>query len=412
MADVRAFRSHGWLLLLLLAGPRLALGTAPATQPFAAIVQSDDLPASIQALRQVATTGSVPDGLKRALPALLVSDGNAIEVAAAQAPGTLDRLHADEREIEASRSAQLEAVKNLTSDPTALREVRHNYDQLSEIQDRLAPMYADQIRVLRALDRRALCLKLLSEPPADDSHFDRLVAQALGMPTGSARALETGALKPPLQPERRGLWFFISCRRIEGWNRTVEPYLNDAEIAHGRVLNRYRELLGWLPYEWDLRLTQSARRHSREMIDLWYFSHYSPTPAQCDPFARMAQAGYKLGIGENIHMGKWDGQDAFWSLFNSPSHHRTWIEPKMTAVGIGKWENAWTEDFGSGPRLMSEHPSQRAREMILGEILKPQAVEARNKPRDLRGIKFYDEHGQEITTGVPPGIVETTVKAP
>ncbi len=121
--------------------------------------------------------------------------------------------------------------------------------------------------------------------------------------------------------------------------------MNFGEIAHARKVNSYREMLGMPPFELDARLIQSARRHSKEMIDLWYFSHWSPTQSERSPFARMAHAGYELGSNENITMGPFAADDAFWNLFNSPEHHRAWVLPQNTTFGVGKWENAWTEDI-------------------------------------------------------------------
>jgi hypothetical protein len=117
---------------------------------------------------------------------------------------------------------------------------------------------------------------------------------------------------------------------------------------------------------------------------------------------RMVHAGYPDPSGENLHMGQWTGEEAFWQLFNSPGHHREWTDSDSTAVGIGKWENAWTEDFGAGPRLMTAAPARVAKAVILGPELKPQAAElTRGHPRDMRDIKFYDEDGQEVKPPTP-----------
>jgi uncharacterized protein YkwD len=404
---------------LLAAGPSTA--PPPASQPSIVTLRTaalgDDIHQSIDALRQLGASGDPGrQALSGVLPVLFLRDAGTLEAEAAAAPTQLPKLHAAEAEIDTLRAAQLDLVANLTHDPKQLLEARHNYDKLSGVQSRLATGYAHPLRVLDVLARRSECLALtkptdpLPTSAADADRLNHLAEQALGMPPAAAQRLLTGPLRPPADPAQRPLWFYLACRRIEAFNRTIEPALNAGEIAHARRVNFYRELLGILPYEWDTRLTQSARRHSKEMVDLWYFSHWSPTESERDPFARMAHAGYPNPSGENLQLGSWTGEEAYWRLFNSPGHHREWTDPDSTAMGVGKWENAWTEDFGAAPRLMTATPQQVAKAVIHGPELKPQTGElTRRHPRDMRYIKFYDEDGHEIPG---PGPVAPQPKNP
>ena len=404
------------LLALIAIGSRAPAdpATRPATAPHATSLQSiaslyksavsDDPTESLAALRQLAVAGGAGQAaLREVVRQLLARDAGAVEAEAAVAPAELPKLRAAEAEADPLRAGARSAVEKLTHDPAALKAARQNYDRLSAVQVRLSAGYLRQARVVRALDRRAECLALLRPPetapvaPGEGERLGRLAEQVLGMPADVAAGFTRGAPEPPKESARRGLWFYLSCRRIEAYNRTIEPGLNAAEVTHARRLNFYRELLGLLPYELDPRLTQSARRHSKEMVDLWYFSHYSPTESERDPWRRMEGAGYAEGSNENLTMGSWNGEEAFWRLFNSPGHHRAWIAPADTALGVGKWENAWTEDIGAGPRLMTAHPDERAKAVVVGDELKPQAVEAtRRHPRDLKDVKFYDPAGREV----------------
>jgi hypothetical protein len=108
----------------------------------------------------------------------------------------------------------------------------------------------------------------------------------------------------------------------------------------------------------------------------------------------MTAAGYRRASSENIALGGWTGDESFFFLFNSPDHHRAWVHAYDTALGVGKWENAWGECFGRGPRLMLATEAQREQATIKGEFLKPETTElTRKHPRDLRDYKFYDIHG-------------------
>jgi uncharacterized protein YkwD len=410
--DASGFRGRRFVVATTLfagvASANLSVASSlPASGPSIAALGTsalgDDVGQSIIVLGQLGASGGPGRQVLRAvLPQLLARDAGTLETEAAGASVNLSRLHAAEAEMAPLRAAQLDAISNLTHDARQLLEVRHNYDKLSAVQARITAGNAHCLSVLDAAARRAECLTLAApgDPvpasAADGQRLDRLAEQALGMPPATAQRLGTGPLQPPSDPAQRPLWFYLSCRRIEAYNRTIEPSQNAGEIAHARRVNFYRELLGLLPYELDPRLTQSARRHSKEMIDLWYFSHYSPTESERDPFGRMAHAGYPDPSGENLQMGRWTGEEAFWNLFNSPDHHRQWTDADATAMGVGKWENAWTEDFGAAARLMTATPAELAKAVIRGEELKPQLVElTRHKPRDMRDIKFYDPHGRE-----------------
>jgi uncharacterized protein YkwD len=369
---------------------------------------AEDAEQSTVALRQMAAPGAGPraaQALSEIVPQLLARDAATIESEAAAIVPQLGKLRAGEIELDALRTASLQSIEQLTPDAKSLADARRNYARLSNTMARLTPIYARQMRVSAALARRMLCLELLpkSRPAGDFARISKLAEQALAMPADAARSITDDPLNPPAEATPRRLAFYVASRRIDGWNRQMESAMNAAEIAHARRVNAYRELLGMMPYEWDVRLIQSARRHSKEMMDLWYFGHYSPTDTERSPGGRMIRAGYAAGSNENITMGSWTGDDAFWQFFNSPDHHRAWLDRDATALGIGKWEYAWTEDIGSGPRLMIRSSTERDKATIVGPELKPQArEETRQRPRDMSNVKFYDESGQEVKS--IPGI--------
>jgi hypothetical protein len=98
-------------------------------------------------------------------------------------------------------------------------------------------------------------------------------------------------------------------------------------------------------------------------------------------------------------MGRWDGEESFWKLFYSPGHHRAMVSQRYTALGVGRWDMAWTENFGAGRRLMLAGPEQRAAAKVNGQALGPQRVDLSKKPGplDLSNIRIYDPLGPRKT---------------
>ncbi len=362
----------------------------------------DDPISSLAALRQLAEAGDAGmASLRQIVPQLFARDSAAVVAAADSAAVAIPRLRAMENQMQPLQSSALQMIDNLTEEPESLKSARRSYAKLDALEARLSPEYARLARVAAAVARKDECAKLRLSPASSkgDEALQTPATKALSMPAAAAVKYLAGSLEPPVEADRRGLWLYLAARRIDAWNKSIEPSMNSGEIAHARKVNAYREMLGLLPLELDARLIQSARGHSKEMIDLWYFSHWSPTPSLRSPFGRMAQAGYALGSNENITMGPYAADDSFWNLFNSPDHHRAWVLPQNNSFGVGKWENAWTEDIGAGPRLMIASTEEREAAVVRGNELKPQTQVVHNRPRDLSDIKIYDKSGQEVGSG-------------
>jgi len=176
---------------------------------------------------------------------------------------------------------------------------------------------------------------------------------------------------PPAGQTAWHYWFWRACRRIEAYNRTLRRHLSAAEFANVEAVNHYRELLGVLPMEIDLRLVQAARRHAKEMADLDYFAHNSPKADHRTPTMRVKQAGYPGGAAENIGAGFPSAKAAFWAWFDSPGHHKNMAAERHAAVGVGRWGSKWTQNFGSAPRLMLADEETRRKVAVQGPLLPP-----------------------------------------
>jgi uncharacterized protein YkwD len=199
-----------------------------------------------------------------------------------------------------------------------------------------------------------------------------LAEKALGMTLMQASGLSAANERNvPKEPAKWNFWFYRMCRQIEAYNASFENLLDKEEMVNVRATNAYREALGILPVELDARLIQAARRHSKEMVELKYFSHHSPNPSEKDFERRYLNAGFKDLGSENIAMGMSSGEAAFKIWFESPGHHVNMVRPGNTALGVGRWKNYWTANFGNGPRMMSANETERNRVAVKGEIIKP-----------------------------------------
>jgi uncharacterized protein YkwD len=93
----------------------------------------------------------------------------------------------------------------------------------------------------------------------------------------------------------------------------------------------------------DPMLVTIARRHSREMADLNYFDHVSPTKGLRTPMDRyLAEYGkrpYWLYVGENLYYcsALVDPERAHRKLMESPSHRDNILDPKFTHIGVGTY---------------------------------------------------------------------------
>lgn len=98
-------------------------------------------------------------------------------------------------------------------------------------------------------------------------------------------------------------------------------------------VNEERAKAGVKALEFDGRLVEVARTHSRDMFERGYFSHFSPEGE--DVGDRLESAGiYYTFAGENLALAP-NVERAHTGLINSPGHRRNILDPAFTKVGIG-----------------------------------------------------------------------------
>ena len=127
--------------------------------------------------------------------------------------------------------------------------------------------------------------------------------------------------------------------------------LTDSEVTdfEGEVVRlvnviRKEHGLGALTENWEL--SRVARYKSKDMHDLGYFSHTSPTYGS--PFDMMRAFGlaYRTA-GENIAMGYPTPEAVVDGWMNSEGHRKNILNPAFTVIGVGYVAegNYWTQMF-------------------------------------------------------------------
>ncbi|WP_227763799.1 CAP domain-containing protein [Zhaonella formicivorans] len=102
-----------------------------------------------------------------------------------------------------------------------------------------------------------------------------------------------------------------------------------------KLINEERTKAGLKPLEVDMRLVQTARAKSQDMISNNYFGHNSPVYGS--PYQQMKAAGiddYSVLGGENI-AGNSSVEAAHKAFMNSPGHWANILDPRYTHLGIG-----------------------------------------------------------------------------
>ena len=321
----------------------------------------NDPAAAVDAIRALRAMGKPAEPtLREAVKELVARDHAALDNAGSIA--SLVQLRELSDRIAAERAAARLNIDKLAHDQT-IQIAHQHYGSLKESWSTMSTACAAADGVIRALSRRADLVRLYHQLlPGDKQYTPDSESKLIAKVQRQARTLLTAAnalpqygastASAPTDSFLRDMYFYRACRRIEDYNATVQQCMSDGELLNATLVNTYREYLGILPYEYNPRLVASARGHSQEMVDLKYFAHESPTPANKTPWDRIKSAGYKGGSGENIAMGTSSGEGAFWMWFDSPGHHQNIASLTSTAIGVGNVGVHWTQNMGSGPRVM------------------------------------------------------------
>ncbi|OGD86347.1 hypothetical protein A2164_01245, partial [Candidatus Curtissbacteria bacterium RBG_13_35_7] len=99
------------------------------------------------------------------------------------------------------------------------------------------------------------------------------------------------------------------------------------------LVNRERKLEGAKPLIWEEELAEVGRKHSKDMFERGYFSHFSPEGK--DVGDRLLENGIEYSYaGENLALAP-NVDRAHTGLMNSEGHKRNILDPAFSKIGIG-----------------------------------------------------------------------------
>jgi len=115
-----------------------------------------------------------------------------------------------------------------------------------------------------------------------------------------------------------------------------------AEVA--KLVNQERAKAGLQPLRFDSNLAKMALDKAKDMSNLGYFDHTSPTYGS--PFDMMKAYGISYTYaGENIAMGQRTPQEVMKGWMNSPGHRANILNPNFDTIGVGYYNGYWVQEF-------------------------------------------------------------------
>ncbi|MFI8577936.1 SafA/ExsA family spore coat assembly protein [Rossellomorea aquimaris] len=130
------------------------------------------------------------------------------------------------------------------------------------------------------------------------------------------------------------------------------PTLQKAKSIEGQVIdltNQVRQRNGLSPLQLDWQLARVARYKSRNMRDVGYFSHRSPTYGS--PFDMMKSFNIEYSqAAENIAAGQTSAEQVVREWMDSPGHRKNILTGSYTHIGVGyakggSYGTYWTQMF-------------------------------------------------------------------
>jgi uncharacterized protein YkwD len=159
---------------------------------------------------------------------------------------------------------------------------------------------------------------------------------------------------------RKYLYFFLaivffSCNKTDSFIEEKSESVNEDFL---KLVNKARSegrkcgtqhFAPTSPVSWNNDLEKAAYLHSKDMFENKYFSHVSKNGVE--PSTRiLAQNYFFKSFAENIYAASGFSptpEEIIIQWLNSPTHCANIMTPNFKDMGIGGYQNHWTQLFGS-----------------------------------------------------------------
>jgi len=135
-------------------------------------------------------------------------------------------------------------------------------------------------------------------------------------------------------------------RRVDAYNAAFGDAAATPEVKeHVRILNDYREMMGFRRLYLDARLCRAARKHSAACNAAGKIWHVGPDG---DPQTRARMEGFPDKVAENVGIKYASPAEIWWKgWFRSSDHHRIALAEAWTCMGYGYVGIAGTQTFSA-----------------------------------------------------------------
>jgi uncharacterized protein YkwD len=159
---------------------------------------------------------------------------------------------------------------------------------------------------------------------------------------------------------RKYLYFFLaivffSCNKTDSFIEEKSVSVNEDFL---KLVNKARSegrkcgtqyFAPTSPVSWNSDLEKAAYLHSKDMFENKYFSHVSKNGVE--PSTRILAQNYLFkSFAENIYAASGFSptpEEIIIQWVNSPTHCANIMTPNFKDMGIGGYQNHWTQLFGS-----------------------------------------------------------------
>lgn len=287
--------------------------------------------AEVRAVRQVFNSaGKNPEKQEKAIEMAVAAGPHAaaplVRVVEARFKGALKKY----------KKSVGKAAKKLGNDRliTSADELVGRDKKLIKSRDQLEKMSAMHARLVEVVERGAPALTGEADAPAETA--DPAAATTAGSPT-EAKEKATEEPKPAL---------FDQVPMIEYVALGIgAPGMSQREIDCVLWTNRTRAKHGLRLLWADPKLSNSARMHSKDMVEHDFRAHESPLPGK-KTFRDRGKIHDTRADGENIAEAPFTGEKIVEYWLDSPPHKANIMHPKFRRIGVGLHNDVWTQVFG------------------------------------------------------------------